>query len=666
MNINVKSGIHPKFNLSRFDDEETNILKNLANSWYLTSSGEELKIGISKYNYFLVKPIDKFSIMFNIEREIICIFSNYETFEPRTIDTFDIITNSLPKNRTENICFILISKDKNIHIKIDKLLKEEIEHPIVIPFSYQDLLIKSNNINYENTFRERFYSRDLFSFLSPLKKDIYFFGRNTLVNEIINRHKSLEHSSLFGLRKSGKTSIVYAIQRRLNVEQINYLLIDCESPAIHCKKWYELIERIVKDFESIKKINVKINYQDRYLEHNAVENFEKDLLKIYKALGKTHTVIIFDEIERITPNTASSEHWKVDKDFIFFWQTLRGFYHKYPKIFTYMIVGTNPNSIENAILCEQDNPLYLSISPQYVPNFTLEQVKEMVQKLSFLMGLEIDDYICSKLYEDFGGHPFLIRQICSQLNKKVSLARPTKIDKDLYTKTLKEFISFSSEYLEMMIKVLGEWYPDEYDMLKFLANEDYKTFEEFASNHISYTRHLIGYQLIQKGIDGYYFNYEIVKTHIQNKNKYKRLNLSKSEKLEEISQRRNNIEERLRTLVKNTLCYQNTRDQAKNLVLIAIEETRRNKISNLTINELLHKNDSPLFLLDLKNIIIKNWTIFTNIFEGYEKNKITIVFDEINSKGRPDAHAKDITNNNFTQLRLHFDLLEEILKSWDI
>ncbi|MCT7444619.1 AAA-like domain-containing protein [Aliarcobacter cryaerophilus] len=664
MDIKINAGIHSKFNLSRFNSDEKIILKNLSKSWYLTSSGEKINQGTSTYNYFLVKPISKFSVMFNIEREIICIFSAYETFEPRTLDILDSITMSLPKNRTENICFMLISKDKSINQKIDKLLKTEIEQPIVIAFSYKDL-IDNNNINFEDSFRERFYTRDLFSFLSPLKKDIFFFGRNNLVNEIINKHKSLEHSSLFGLRKSGKTSIVYAIQRRLNIDQSKYLSIDCETPAIHGKRWYELLEKIIKNFDDLQPSKLKIKYENNYLEHNAAENFEKDMHKIYNALGKSHTVIIFDEIERITPNTASSPHWQNEKDFIYFWQTLRGFYQKYPEIFTYMIVGTNPSCLENPILFEEDNPLYLSIDIQYVPNFTLEQVKEMVQKLSFLMGIEIDDLICSKLYEDFGGHPFLIRQICSQLNKEISLKRPTKVDKSLYAKTLKEFISSSHEYLNMIIYVLEKWYSDEYDMLTLLANEDFKTFEEFASNHINYTKHLIGYELVQKGENGYYFNYEILKNHIQNKNKYKRLNLQPKEKLEEISKRRNLIEEGLRTLIKNTLTYSN-KDNAKKLVLSSIEEKRREKINTLTIQQLLHKNESPLFLLDLKNIINKNWDIFEKIFEKIDKNRILFLLDDINQYGRPDAHAKKISDDNFMQLRIHFNTLEKILNDWDI
>lgn len=661
----TKAGYHNKFDISRFEDEERMILNNLSKSWFLSYSGDKISLGTSSYNYILIKPLTKFSEMFNLEREIICVFSKYKNFEPRTLEVFEKIKNSLDNRyRTENICFMLISGDKDVNIKIDNILASEIEHPIVISYAYETIKTNSPKINYEESFRKKFYTRDLFSFHSPLKKDTYFFGRNNLVNEIVNKHRSFEHSSLFGLRKSGKTSIVYAVQRRLEIDNIRYYLLDCESPSIHKKRWFELLEKIIKDFCDLPEVKANIKYEHRYLEKNAAENFEKDMMKIYKELGKKHIVMIFDEIERISPQTSSSKHWKEDKDFIYFWQTLRGFSQKNLSILTFMIVGTNPSCIEKPELCDDDNPIYLSSEPQYVPSFTFEQVKEMVQKLSYFMGLVISDAICSKLYFDFGGHPFIIRQVCSKLNKNITNSRPFTIDKTLYEKTTKDFVSESSEYLDMIVLILKEWYPDEYDMLTYLANNDISTFNELAEMNTDYTKHLVGYELIQKNNGGYSFNFEILKIYIQNKNKYKKINLNNSEKRQEISKRRNNLEEVLRVLIKRTLHTSLGKKKAKEAVLKLIEENRRNKLNDITLDELLHKHSVHLFFLDLSTIINKQWVNFENLFEGHEKEYIITMLNYINKYGRPDAHAKKITTNEFNQLRLYFDTLEEIIEDF--
>lgn len=660
----IKPGIHREFDLSRFKENERIILNNLAKFCYLSYSGTEIKIGKSSYNYILLKPIDKFAEMFNINREIICLFSAYANFEPRTLETYDKIISDLAKFRVENICFILISKDINIDEKINNLIESEPEHPIVIPFNYIDLTKKILESDFENKFRQNFYSRDLFSFSSPLKKDTYFFGRNTLVNEIVNKHKSFEHSGLFGLRKSGKTSIIYAVQRRFEIENINYLFIDCESPSIHLKRWYELLERIVRNYQNFDSANLQINYEGRYLEHNASDNFEIDILKIFNARGKKYSIFIFDEIERITPYISSSEHWKNGNDFLLFWQTLRAFIQKHTKIFTYMLVGTNPSCIEKITLNSNDNPLYGSIQIEYVPSFSVDQVKEMVQKLSFLMGVEIDDYICTRLFDDFGGHPFLIRQMCSLMNKKVSAIRPAKIDKTLYNLTIEQFEYSLAQYTEMMINVIKDWYPEEFEMLTYLANNDKNLFNSFASNNLNYTQHLIGYGLIKKGSDGFCFNFEIVEKYVKKINKYKKINLNLEEKLAEISKRRNKIEKELRVLLRNSLRSSVGQKDAKARILSSIESSRRTQFENQDLNKILDKDNSKLFLLDLINIIKKNWNELSNTFE-MDKNKLIYILDEINSIGRPDAHAKDISEDDFTQVRLHFKGIEAILENWN-
>ncbi len=82
-------GKHSQFALSRFGEEERTILSKLTR-WYLTNSGAHLQLATSEYDYFLMKPTAMFSEMFNIEREIIAVFSPYPRFEPRTLDVFDV------------------------------------------------------------------------------------------------------------------------------------------------------------------------------------------------------------------------------------------------------------------------------------------------------------------------------------------------------------------------------------------------------------------------------------------------------------------------------------------------------------------------------------------------------------------------------------------------
>lgn len=356
-------------------------------------------------------------------------------------------------------------------------------------------------------------------------------------------------------------------------------------------------------------------------------------------------------------------HWREGEDFIYFWQTMRGFYQKHPAVFCYMLVGTNPSCIEAPSLVGHDNPIYASIPSQYVPPFTVEQVGQMVSRLGDYMGLKFDALIAAKLAEDYGGHPFLIRQACSQINKLASSERPVIIDKALYIRSKTEFRAHSQEYLEMMIQVLAECYPDEYEMLCFLAQKDMDNFNAFANDHASYTRHLVGYGLIQKGPSGYSFNLEEVSELLRKKHQNERLNLTNDEKVQEVSIRRNRLEKGLRMLVRNALKISMGAGKAKDAVMAAVPEGRRPVLQNHDLAGLLDRDSSPLFFLELINVIKREWSAFENVF-GLDKTKLILMLEEINTKGRPDAHAKNIEEDDFQQVRLYFKKLEQILQEW--
>jgi hypothetical protein len=110
-----------------------------------------------------------FREMFNIDREIVLLFSPYESFEPRTLDAITTATERHQKLRIERICSVLVSRDDDVERKLVELLKNDQEAQIVVPFTYHELLEKSDDaFFFRNRFKKHFYSRDLFASEAPL------------------------------------------------------------------------------------------------------------------------------------------------------------------------------------------------------------------------------------------------------------------------------------------------------------------------------------------------------------------------------------------------------------------------------------------------------------------------------------------------------------------
>jgi hypothetical protein len=427
-------------------------------------------------------------------------------------------------------------------------------------------------------------------------------------------------------------------------------------------RWNELLHRVVEIMKDVNNSMYKISAPEEYTEKEASRKFEQDILGIYSSKKQQSVLLIFDEIERISPNTGSSTHWREGDDFIYFWQTMRYFFQRYNSVFSYLLVGTNPACVEQAKFGIHDNPLFSSIPFQYVPAFDVEKAREMVRKLGRYMGLNFEESIYSKLTDDFGGHPFLIRHMCSTINTMCTGDRPGTVDKALYEKAKIKFLADSRHYLDMIVDVLKEWYPSEYEMLNLFANGDIDTFDYYAKGSNYYTTHLVGYGLLQSSKSGYAFNIESMKEYLKARHQYANTQLTREQKIAEVSERRNKLERKLRQIIRNQLKASFGKKLASEKVVAAIPEKRRDSIPNKEIDHTLHVDNSPLFFLDLRNIILREWEIFKNIFE-IEKSKLEVVLDEIN-EGRIDAHSKTTDEDQFTQLRLHFKRVEKILEDW--
>lgn len=260
-------------------------------------------------------------------------------------------------------------------------------------------------------------------------------------------------------------------------------------------------------------------------EINASSLFEKEITICWKKKKKESILLIFDEIERITFGTGSSSHWRDGKDFLYFWQSVRAAFQRSTGVFSFIIAGTNPRCVEVNFVEGDENPLFNAVPIEFLKGFDVHETREMVGKLGRFMGLEFGETTYSKLTEEFGGHPFLIRHACSSINKAAKGKRPFKVDKGVYEHCVADFLRVSENYIEMIVGTLRENYRDEYDLATYLALGDKESFNEFVETSANIVEHLIGYGIINKSSVGYYFNIEAVAEYLRNKSKYQKINL---------------------------------------------------------------------------------------------------------------------------------------------
>ena len=89
----AEPGIHPDFVFDAFNEDEKLIIEQLKKELYLTNGGGSIPIGRSDYRYCLVKPTRDFNLTFNLNREIVVVFADYVSFEPRSLDVAAVVAN---------------------------------------------------------------------------------------------------------------------------------------------------------------------------------------------------------------------------------------------------------------------------------------------------------------------------------------------------------------------------------------------------------------------------------------------------------------------------------------------------------------------------------------------------------------------------------------------
>lgn len=655
--MNVGPGRHPSFDITIYSPEHQRVLRRLESLFHLTRHGRVELGATSEYLYALAKPTERVRRLVHTEREVVVAFSPYREFQPRTLDAFESVFVENEEFRIEKIVRVLVSDDVHVATKLKSLLQSRPDAPVVVPFHPSELTLATPDEAIFARFREFTFTRDLFSMSSPLRSDLYFYGRSQITNEITTKLSLGENFGLFGLRRSGKTSIVHGVSRAVEARGGKSLIVDCSNPSVHQRRWNELLYWIADNFRRSHATAATIHAEQKYDTKDAATHFVNDMRVMKGRSGAEFTALLFDEIERISYGTASSSHWNDDRDFLLFWQAVRAGFQSDAPPYTFLVVGTNPSTIERIKIQESDNPLFGNVERRFIPMFTAQQVSEMVTDLGTVMGVEFDELAKARLFEDFGGHPFLTRYACSHIASH-NTKRPLSVDRTVYANGIIKFKNEANEYVKSIVEMVSELFPDEFAMLKMLAVEKRSDFESLAIADPALVEHLIGYGMVMQGEEGHYFRLGVVEGYFEREARPVEL-LNQEARRSELSNKRNRVEQTLRQVVRQAFQLSFPASKRVGELLKSLPEARRASLASEAFENIINPTNSPLYLLDLDGVLNANWSLFQHVI-NLSKDEVRHHIKVANQLRR-DAHANDIDDDQFEKARVSLRELERAL-----
>jgi hypothetical protein len=309
---------------------------------------------------------------------------------------------------------------------------------IPIPFAEVEKAVLEGNASAGliASYAERYLpGADLFDDRNAIGDTLSFFGRSKLLHDLENELQRGQGIGLFGLRKSGKTSLLLQLGSALRKHPVVH--IDLQpyggKPYFGAELFNKILQQLSKLLNSQNPDSVKPLklLSEDVPAASVTTTFIRQVEELAQALGqfgfKMPIILFLDEIERIFPFDTDSNQ-KVE-EFNAFFGALRDLSQAQRKI-SLLVADVHPdcNRINNwRQQGVRTNPVFQFFKEVFVAPFTPDETRSMLSNIGRLMGREFDDSTIEVIHHESGGYPFVARQLASYICSKIPVQENQEI-----------------------------------------------------------------------------------------------------------------------------------------------------------------------------------------------------------------------------------------------
>lgn len=593
-----------------------------------------------------------------VDRELLLVASTFEDQQQRTLKFIrdEIETSS---GRLESAIAMVVHLDNDGN---DKLSSWGTEAGIsIIPLNATTKIASEDDL--ERRISAHLYSHDPFDVSGPVSSDTAFFGRREAAIDLARQLQTGQIRSCLGIRKIGKTSIInrvlLEIKRSYNCICV---MIDCSKDEVFESTAAQLLASLAGSVKAAR--SDPGNYCSIHVESINPSMVEaRALLEAEIRSCDKPLIVIFDEVDYITPGSPTSRHWKTA--FNGFWRNLRSIYQECSRVgktFSLLVGGVSTYWFTVEEIDGVENAALAFVPEEFLSPMPTGASVAMLKRLGRIAGLTITDDAAKYISTSTGNIPFWSRKCASYIHRHVgSDRRPLQVDLESATPMVDKFIEEEgSAIAEVALSHLFRVHPD--TAVAAAEVSDRGTTELSQAS----LRTLRRYGVI--GESGNFSGAMIETAYASLMTRRDTNTVEKpeptrardslgdwAEDLSVVNKRRNLLEKRLRNITLNFLRFDALNNKAlpslRENILKVVPEGKRLVLSNLTADEVMERLD----WLELTRIILRKWPLFEGIFG--DKQKFQQNSDLINQ--RPDAHAKAFDQADFALYRRALSQIEE-------
>ncbi len=337
----------------------------------------------------------------------------------------------LAGNSLYKVSILLYRKPPDTSVRLQMAQVRARDHFVLIPIPFaaieQALTNEATSTGLLAQYAERYLpGADLFDDRNAIGDTLCFFGRGNLLHSLEEDLRRNQGIGLFGLRKSGKTSLL--LQLGFAMRQYPVVHIDLQPYGGKLRYGAELFNKILQELSQlIKKCtpNATPNWEMFQRDCPAADlgtDFVRQVSNIAKLLSESGyqlpILLFLDEIERILPTKEDSRERA--EEFNAFFGGLRALSQE-KQLLSILIADVHPdlNRINHwSQASVPTNPVFNFFKEIFVFPFSQEETTEMLTEIGKLMGVAFDKETLVTIHHESGGHPFIARQLASLLCQK--------------------------------------------------------------------------------------------------------------------------------------------------------------------------------------------------------------------------------------------------------
>ena len=339
------------------------------------------------------------------------------------------ISQTLTLNYPQRVGILLyeISPDTTARIEMAKVRLRD--HFVLIPIPLtqveQALPNQDECRGLLQGYVDRYLQRvDFFDDRNAISDTLSFFGRTELLQRLGEELLRYQGIGLFGLRKSGKTSIL--LQLGLMLRQHPIIHIDLQRYGSY-RYGADLFNDILQGLYKLDTQGTHLNYEPFPQNKPAAElttEFIQRVIDFSNAICQTHKyklpiLCFLDEVERIIPTPEDTR--EKAEEFNACFAALRVLCQEQRQL-SLLVADVHPDCNRMNQWAQQGvatNPVFNFFKEVFVSPFSEEETQEMLTNIGKLMGLEFDEATPRQIHQQSGGHPFVSRQLARFLTQKL-------------------------------------------------------------------------------------------------------------------------------------------------------------------------------------------------------------------------------------------------------